>query len=464
MASDMRGCGWLFVALAVVLGGCSNASSPADDATSMCVVQRPLLAPPCGAAMCGNGKKDGCPDQEATEDCDGSDLAGATCQSLGYAGGVARCDASCRFDLSGCNECGSDPHVAACAGPHLDDGAPAAFAMATSASEIGVAWIANPYTDSHVGFARLKPDLGVISASPCMGSEASTNIALAATTSGWIIAVENDPGMLVDSSIDVIALDGSGAIVSTQTIPSAQTPSLIVRPGDGPLLLFNDSRSQRNTSPTDTVLRGALLNVDGSLAAGPEMILPTVTQGDVPSGVFVGDGFVVAQATTAIQPSYGLQIAKVGLDLSAQPGASISGNLASGARFTWTGSVALMTYTTMYDTGNGQGPGSFWQQVDGNGALVGSRVLLPGLFGFGPAPIADSGAHSLVIEAPVSGGTQAVRVATVDGSGAPVAGDFRVDQGPGPQASVIAFLGTAPVVAWLSTTPAIWLAVLAPSP
>jgi hypothetical protein len=463
------------VAVAVALGACSNRAHPVDSgAGSLCVVQRPLLTPRCGAALCGNGKQDSCPNLEAREDCDGLDLAGATCQSLGYAGGVALCDSACHFDLSGCNECGSDPHLAACARPTLEDGSPVAFAMAIRGNEIGVAWIANGGTDSHLGFALLNLDLSLISTSPCLGTETSANVALAATASGWIIAVETEPGALIDSSIDVLALDGAGALIGTSSLPTAQTPSLIARPDHGPLLLFNDSRSQRNTFPTDTVLRGALLNVDGSLGAGPEMILPTVTQGDVPSGVFVGDGFLVVQSSTSVfPPDGGLQLAKVGLDLSTQLGASIGGTEALGARLAWTGSVALMTYTSFYMTPTAYQPGPFWQQVDGSGALVGSRVLLPGQDAFGAAPIAEIGGQSWIIEAPVSGGAHAVRVMVLDGSGAPLAQDFRIDQGPGPSDAAIAFAGATPVVGWLSQapqvgafarTPGIWLAVLGPSP
>ena len=46
--------------------------------------------------LCGNGALD------AGEACDGADLGGATCQSLGYPGGQLACGPSCAFDLSTC--------------------------------------------------------------------------------------------------------------------------------------------------------------------------------------------------------------------------------------------------------------------------------------------------------------------------------------------------------------------------
>jgi len=49
-------------------------------------------------------------DQEPPEECDGTDLAGATCQSFGFDEGTLSCTASCTFDTSGCTEgiCGAN--------------------------------------------------------------------------------------------------------------------------------------------------------------------------------------------------------------------------------------------------------------------------------------------------------------------------------------------------------------------
>ncbi len=51
-----------------------------------------------GQAVCGNGKK------EIGEQCDGADLGGESCQSLGYVNGALACLAgSCRLDATDCN-------------------------------------------------------------------------------------------------------------------------------------------------------------------------------------------------------------------------------------------------------------------------------------------------------------------------------------------------------------------------
>lgn len=51
---------------------------------------------------CGDGARNG------AEDCDGADLGGATCNSLGFPGpGTLTCSDACTFDPSGCNRCGN---------------------------------------------------------------------------------------------------------------------------------------------------------------------------------------------------------------------------------------------------------------------------------------------------------------------------------------------------------------------
>jgi DNA-binding beta-propeller fold protein YncE len=49
---------------------------------------------------CGNGT------QEGSEQCDGADLNGQTCGSLGFDGGSLSCNGSCQFNTSACYECG----------------------------------------------------------------------------------------------------------------------------------------------------------------------------------------------------------------------------------------------------------------------------------------------------------------------------------------------------------------------
>ena len=51
-------------------------------------------------AICGNNVK------EATEQCDGADLGGASCISRGFIGGTLSCRPSCDFNTSACTSAG----------------------------------------------------------------------------------------------------------------------------------------------------------------------------------------------------------------------------------------------------------------------------------------------------------------------------------------------------------------------
>jgi len=75
---------------------CGNGVCDADETPLLCPVD-------CGNVTCGNDFIDG----EDDEVCDGSDLGGQTCVSLGHVGGTLACDSDCAdFDDTGCHSCG----------------------------------------------------------------------------------------------------------------------------------------------------------------------------------------------------------------------------------------------------------------------------------------------------------------------------------------------------------------------
>ena len=80
------------------LGGltCVSLGFTGGSLTCSAACARNLTGCVSGAASCGNGNI------EATEQCDGSNLAGATCLSLGYTGGTLTCSAACLRNVSGC--------------------------------------------------------------------------------------------------------------------------------------------------------------------------------------------------------------------------------------------------------------------------------------------------------------------------------------------------------------------------
>ncbi len=70
----------------------------------------------CGGAFCGNGIADG------PEECEGSQLQGATCHSQGHYPGTLACSEDCRFDFSGCGGTCGDGVVQELHGEQCDQG------------------------------------------------------------------------------------------------------------------------------------------------------------------------------------------------------------------------------------------------------------------------------------------------------------------------------------------------------
>lgn len=60
------------------------------------------------AAQCGNEIKEG------TEQCDGPDVGGQTCATLGFDMGVLACAATCQFDTAGCSNMVCAPEFTQC--------------------------------------------------------------------------------------------------------------------------------------------------------------------------------------------------------------------------------------------------------------------------------------------------------------------------------------------------------------
>lgn len=88
--------GSVIAAAVCVLGACSSSPKRDDGGVTPDRPRYEAGRPP----GCGNGKLD--PD----ESCDGEELDGQTCVSLGYLGGSLACHENCRFDESGCSRCG----------------------------------------------------------------------------------------------------------------------------------------------------------------------------------------------------------------------------------------------------------------------------------------------------------------------------------------------------------------------
>ena len=82
---------------------CGTLSGRAADRMSAHVVSRAGSYPNCfQSAACGNGQLD------AGEECDGTNLGGATCAGEGFFGGTLACNSNCTLDTSECSDCGNN--------------------------------------------------------------------------------------------------------------------------------------------------------------------------------------------------------------------------------------------------------------------------------------------------------------------------------------------------------------------
>jgi hypothetical protein len=89
----------LLPALAALQLGCPSPARPPRDAVAEQGDAR-REAGAEGGGRCGNGRVEG------TESCDGADLNGQSCASLGLLFGALGCTPGCRFDFGGCGTCG----------------------------------------------------------------------------------------------------------------------------------------------------------------------------------------------------------------------------------------------------------------------------------------------------------------------------------------------------------------------
>jgi hypothetical protein len=235
--------------------------------------------------VCGNSLAEvsGPGDFICREDCDGADLGGETCESLGFRSGSLSCTTACRFDASKCESCAPiDAHLLAC-GTNRQAGSK--VALAASDSEIAVAFV----RDGGLWVEILAPDLSILQAPNRIASLDARNLDLLATPGGWLLAA-------LSNSLDVYVLDGSGAVVSSSEIASGLvfgqqtfTPGvkLVSRPASGAFVLWQTTNDPVSYEGLYTVP----LAPDGSALAAPARIgtlrSPVFAAAPTPTGMLV---------------------------------------------------------------------------------------------------------------------------------------------------------------------------------
>ncbi len=446
--------------LALALAACSGAHEPgadggqeidssldaaprADTGPSACSVRAAPVCEP-GPAVCGNGVADSCPEchrcgdagvccTPRSEPCDGSDLGGATCASVGYGGGTLACEPGCTFAVRGCDPCNHDPRIAACRRAGGSDGGASSLALATAADgTVALAWVTNGTT---LHFARVDESLGlvgerVVGEPPCVGGQAA-EVLLASADAGWFLSASTG------ERTNLFVLDAAGSVrAAPAPIVGVAAFDLAARPGGPPLLVAG----------TFDRVEAILLDGAGGVVTRTPLFSPSFPA-ERGSTVWVGDGFL-----SAVRAENDVAIARIEADGRLTRTTVVGDGETEAPQLAWTGTGARITWSDFTST-----PTMFWQALDHAGQPTSPAVALgaPGE-NFARAPIGASGQDSLVLLPGYSGlVTFAERVAVVrlGPTGAPLGSELRVDAQPsGHQSWALVSHGGGAVVAWLDPT------------
>jgi hypothetical protein len=386
--------------------------------------------------MCPGAAGHTCPTETYSEICDGTDLGTSTCASLGYAGGTLRCGAWCGFDTRGCDACEHGPAIAGCVSAVPEVAAPTELALATTDAEIAVAWLDGDSQATRTGlrFARFRPDLSRLSLSDCFGPAAPTQVAVAATPSGWLVAATSTDGL------HVLALSATGAPTGhDRVIAGAQDPLLVGRPNGGPLLYW--------TVGGQTF--ASLARADGSDETAAVTVFPYVI--GTSAGVFTGDGFLLASRLALIWTT------RIGTDGKIANQTTIQSTLkASGYApgLAWNATSAAISYWANDAAATG-GPSLAWLRVDRTGAPLGAATVIGSSLALGDAtsvsgtPLAPLGAQTVMLSAPTQTSLAAVKW---DAADAAVGAPFGVTHDPAlVRAYRLGSRGDEVIAAWITS-------------
>ena len=406
------------------------------DATTHCPGTSTPPAPVCGdAGLCGNGVRNECtvcshglrpfPDAGPTcvthrEECDGQDLGGRTCRAIGYASGPLECGPWCGFDTSKCVSCAGGAHVSACVHPEVGPVTVRGVALAAGHGELALAWIVN---GGSVRLARYRPDLSLIGVEECaaLGAEA---VAVAASVNGWMVVTEAS-GWL-ELTVDDLATG-----VRSRRRLVGRDPILVPVPAAAPLLLY----TRANT------LYAARLRPNGS----DEWLVAVVsnpTEPELSSGVYTGDGFLVAAR------AQGVRVVRIELDGSVSGMQSPAGGSTEYPQIGWTGTEARLVYADFGGT-----PSVIWMRLDRAGITLGQPVVLgQAPTYFNPSPIVTSGDDTIVLLGRYTGSTaraEALDVARIGPQGSTLVAPQAIEMDPKRAFSYrIVTLGAYAYAAW----------------
>jgi hypothetical protein len=387
--------------------------------------------------------------QELIELCDGGDLGGASCATIGFASGTLACNARCQFDTAQCESCIAGSHITRCIHPSTDGDAPAQLALAAAAngSEVAAVWLAKNYGNAAPGlhFARFRPDLSLIAeTASCVGPANPIEPAATATTSGWLVALASGSDA-AGYEIHLLSFDQAGAFRGDRTVASGVLPALIPDSNGGALLAWANLPA---SGTSFTTVHAESVDTSGAATGPIRTVFANGSDHGYFAGSFVGDGFLFAVHVYPDPDHEALQLLHMDRNGGISSGASVGGSQFGPPSLAWTGSEARLTYEVFFTTTSGSRPGTFWRRTTGSGSLMGDAVLLDdGNNAYGAFAIASLANDSVVLKAPNFGEIDSLDIVRVTGAGALSAAIPVAREAIGSPALLA--LGNAVVVGWV---------------
>jgi hypothetical protein len=393
-------------------GAAGRVASGAGGSGAICGALGEVTSCPA-TFVCGNGTRDicalqwesfgSCQKSQVQEACDGADLGGQTCRSVGgYPTGTLRCSSQCLFDTSGCNACSDDPAIVLC-GATPTTLSPQLAAMGASDSMVALAWTSESDATPTIRFTLVTPNLDLVDnvsvKEPALAYApySSTWAAVAPLPSGWIVA---GPGYLDSGLVFVHAFNAGGVHAARATVPAVGgSPAhvvLVPRPNDGPLMVWKEYTSAYDSAPGR--IYAALIAADGRSTTPPvEVPIDDGVLEDIGPGTYAGGAFYVPYVVTKTAgAARQLAIAKLSANgaLAGVVEPVLEAPITSPTLLA-VGDGLAVGYPGTFDSRSAQGPDTFFvQRLDLSGAptsepsSVGASNSIPATNFAGPAFVA----------------------------------------------------------------------------
>ena len=431
----------------------------------------PFLAGVQCPGLCGNNRRDVCnagldpqrrpppfdagPPPMVAEPCDGVDLAGSTCEQLGFIGGDLVCGENCRFDVRGCDFCQADPRLVACrraSGARIQ---PLHLSLATTdplgggdggGGDVALAWVVT--TEEH-GATTFFQTYGAADLAPrdaaCVGPGGARGVALAGTGAGYLVATVDPDG------IQVRSLDRQGGLVAEGlAVPGRRVALTATSAGTLMVWTADDASSQ-----------ASLLDDQGAELWRTRLFARELGRA---SAVETGNGFLVAQRLSGVGDN---GVLHNGVAVGRLSAAGVLQGIAYPVpQSTQYPSLAIIrNFVRLTYADFGGDPELHWVSIDANGearerAQIGDRPW------FNPAPIVMFGDETVALVGAFTGTTDHashLTIARFNAQGDPVGAPLVVNQDPNFSAFwQVTRLGGRMVLAWIESGHGIGLALFRP--